>query len=101
LPPHERVALLAGRLLREGVLQQNALVADDASCTAAKAAALVDAVLSVGERCHALVDGGTPVTAVEEFDFGALVRVREEAASDDATTVAARRDAVLAALGEL
>jgi len=101
LPPHERVALLAGRLLREGVLQQNALVADDASCTAAKAAALVDAVLAVGERCHALVEGGTPVAAVEEFDFGSLVRVREEAASGDATTVTTRRDAVLAALGEL
>ena len=47
---HERVALLAGRLLREGVLQQSALSANDAYCSAAKTAALVDAVLGGRRR---------------------------------------------------
>lgn len=33
LPPRERVAVLAGRLLREGLLQQNALSTNDATAT--------------------------------------------------------------------
>ena len=39
-PARERVVMLAGRLLREGVLQQSALSANDASCSPAKGAAL-------------------------------------------------------------
>ena len=37
LPGHERMVLLAGRLLREGVLMQSALSANDSYCSAAKA----------------------------------------------------------------
>ena len=38
----DRLIALAGRLLREGVLQQNALIENDAHCAAAKTAALLD-----------------------------------------------------------
>ena len=58
MPGAERVVMLAGRLLREGVLQQSALSANDASCVPAKGAALLDAVLAVVDRCEALVDAG-------------------------------------------
>ena len=48
LPGHERVVLLAGRLLREGVLQQSALSAERRLLRrGARPAALVDAVLAV------------------------------------------------------
>ncbi len=45
LQPRERMALLAARLLREGFLQQSALSANDATCTPAKQAALLELVL--------------------------------------------------------
>ncbi|GAA0717275.1 V-type ATP synthase subunit A [Dactylosporangium roseum] len=98
LPAHERMTLLGGRLLRDGVLQQNALVANDAFCTPAKSAALLDAVLDVAERCHALVDAGVAPSAVESADFGRLVRAREELGPDDAEGVGPRHDAILAEL---
>jgi V/A-type H+-transporting ATPase subunit A len=87
LPAHERMTMLTGRLLRDGVLQQNALSPHDAFCGPHKAAALVDAVLSVGDRCRELVDAGKPAAVVEELDFGALVRARDVAAPDDADAV--------------
>jgi V/A-type H+-transporting ATPase subunit A len=87
LPAHERMTMLTGRLLREAVLQQNALSRNDAFCGAHKAAALLDAVLGVGERCRELVDAGTPAAAIEEIDFGVLLRSREAAAADDADAV--------------
>lgn len=98
LPGHERIAILIGRLLREGVLQQSALSPSDASCTPAKGAALVEAVLAVGDRCRALVDAGVPATVVEEVDFGPLLRAPTETGAHDADGVAAHRDAMLAAL---
>lgn len=101
LPGHERISMLAGRLLRQATLQQNALVGNDAFCTAAKSAALFDAVLAVVERCHALLDAGADPAAVEELDFGALVRAREETAPDAVGAVTRRRDAVLALLNDM
>jgi V/A-type H+-transporting ATPase subunit A len=76
LPGHERVVMLAGRLLRNAVLQQNALSINDASCGRAKSAALGDAVLAVIDRCEQLVESGVPATTLEEVDFGPLLRGR-------------------------
>ncbi|MEU0560347.1 V-type ATP synthase subunit A [Dactylosporangium sp. NPDC006015] len=98
LPAHERMTLLAGRLLRDGVLRQNALVATDAHCTVVKSAALLDAVLTVCDRCHALVDAGTAPASIEAIDFGPLARARETLGPADAGGVARLRDAVLAQL---
>lgn len=99
LPGTERVSMLGGRLLREGVLQQSALSTNDAHCSREKGAALVDAVLAVVDRCEALVAGGTPATAVEETDFGPLLRAARETGPDDTVGVAARLEVVLAGLG--
>jgi len=84
LPARERVSVLAGRLIREGVLQQSALSHQDAYCAAEKTAALVDAVLAVVGRCRELVDTGVPAAAVEEMDFGPLLRAREDTGPHDA-----------------
>ncbi|GAA1031828.1 V-type ATP synthase subunit A [Virgisporangium ochraceum] len=96
LPARERVVLLTARLMRDGVLQQNALAATDAYCGPAKSAALVDAVLTIGDRCRDLADTGVPVTLIEETDFGPLLRARERAGPDDAEAV--RRDAAAVVL---
>ncbi|HEX6917593.1 MAG TPA: V-type ATP synthase subunit A [Phycicoccus sp.] len=101
LPGHERVVLLAGRLLREGVLQQSALVENDAHCSAAKTAALVDAVLAVVDRCNALVDRGVTAAELEELDWSPLVRAAQECGPDEVDPVRARRDLVLDRLGAL
>jgi V/A-type H+-transporting ATPase subunit A len=101
LPGHERVVLLAGRLLREGVLQQSALVENDAHCSAAKTAALVDAVLTVVDRCNALVGRGVTAAELEELDWSALVRAAQECGPDEVDPVRARRDEVLERLGAL
>ncbi|MFE7896875.1 V-type ATP synthase subunit A [Streptomyces sp. NPDC057424] len=101
LPDQERVSVLAGRLLREGVLQQSALSDRDAYCGADKTAALVDAVLAVVDRCRELVDSGVPATVVEETDFEPVLRAREAVGPHDAGGVAARRDAMLARLREV
>jgi V/A-type H+-transporting ATPase subunit A len=101
LPARERVSVLAGRLVREGVLQQSALSERDAYCGPEKTAALADAVLAIADRCRELVDSGVPAASVEEVDFGPLLRTREDTGPQDAAGVAARRDTMLAGLGEL
>ncbi|MEU9124983.1 V-type ATP synthase subunit A [Streptomyces sp. NPDC048506] len=101
LPAQERISVLGGRLMREGVLQQSALSAQDAYCGADKAAALVETVLAVVDRCRELVESGVPAPVIEEADFGPLLRTREDVGPDDAAGVATRRDAILAALAGL
>ncbi len=65
LPDRERVVLLGARLLREAVLQQSALSANDAFCTPAKQAALLELVLTVYDTCAGLVGRGVSVEALE------------------------------------
>jgi len=98
LPPRERMALLAGRLLRAAVLQQSALSVNDATCTPDKQAALVELVLAVYDRCVALVDQGVTSSVIEEADLSGVTRARDELKPDDATGVMHRRDEVLASL---
>ncbi|HEX9042540.1 MAG TPA: V-type ATP synthase subunit A [Trebonia sp.] len=90
LPPVERATLLAGRLIREGVLQQSALSEVDASCDVARGAALADAVLAVAGRCIDLAGAGVPPAALEEQDFSPVLRAREEAGTPDAVAVRQR-----------
>jgi V/A-type H+-transporting ATPase subunit A len=101
LPGHERMVLLAGRLLREGVLMQSALSATDAYCSAAKAQALLAMVLDVAQACDRLIEQGVPATTLEELDLSDVVRAREETGPQDAAGVGARRDQVLARLEAL
>jgi V/A-type H+-transporting ATPase subunit A len=98
LPARERMVLLAGRWLREGVLQQNALSVNDASCAPAKQSALLDLVLAVHDRCLQLIEGGLPAAAIEERDLSALSRARDDVGADDAAGVAHLREQILATL---
>jgi V/A-type H+/Na+-transporting ATPase subunit A len=101
LPGHERVVLLGGRLIREGVLQQNALSAQDAFCSAAKAAALADLVLDVVAACEDAVARGVPAATIEELDLSPVLRARERVGPDDAAGLGPVRGAVLAGLERL
>ncbi len=98
LPGYERVVLLGGRLVREGVLQQSALSAVDTSSGPLRTDALVQMVLDVVDAAQAAVGRGVPAATVEELDFSPVLRAREEAPADDPSAVAAiyaARDSVL------
>ncbi|WP_245238010.1 V-type ATP synthase subunit A [Streptomyces roseochromogenus] len=95
LPPRERVSVLAGRLLREAVIQQNALSSADAYSAPEKTTVLVEAALTVIDRCLELVDSGAPADTVEAVDFTPLLRARETAGPAETAPVAAARDTVL------
>lgn len=101
MPGAERVVMLAGRLLREGVLQQSALSPNDAFCSMAKGSALVDAVLSVIDRCDALIGSGVPAARIEETDFGELLRAAQETGPDDVQGVQDHLDVLLTRLEQL
>jgi len=81
LPPPERATILAGQLIREGLLQQSALSALDASCDSTRASALAHAILAVADRCLELARAGVPAAKIEEADFSPVLRAREDAAS--------------------
>jgi V/A-type H+-transporting ATPase subunit A len=101
LPGHERVVLLAGRLLREGVLQQSALSPNDAHCTAAKTAALIDGVLAVIDRCDELVEAGIAAAEIEELDFSPILRAAQETPPDGAAGAAAGRAQMVDVLADV
>ena len=98
LPGHERMVMLAGRLLREGVLQQSALSPHDAYCPADKSAVLIDSVFEVLMAGTERVESGVPATVVEELDYSALLRARDDTEHHDLAGVRSRCDAVITAL---
>ncbi|WP_315915123.1 V-type ATP synthase subunit A [Arthrobacter sp. lap29] len=101
LPGHEQVLLLGGRLLRDGVLMQNALSNNDGYCSLEKGAALLDLVFDVVDACQRLVERGVAVASIEEADFGPVLRAREEFGPSDDASVRARSAEVLVALEAL
>ncbi|WAP50827.1 V-type ATP synthase subunit A [Arthrobacter sp. ATA002] len=90
LPGHEQMVLLGGRLVRDGVLLQNALSPNDGYSSAAKGAALLQTVLDVVDVCQALVERGVPPADVERVDFTPVLRLREDTGPADAEGVTAR-----------
>jgi V/A-type H+-transporting ATPase subunit A len=101
LPDAERIVLLTGRLLREAVLQQSALSANDAFCEPSKQAALLDLVLALHDRFLHLLGQGVSSDRIEEVDLSEATRVRDEAASGDVEAVEAVQARLLATLGAL
>jgi hypothetical protein len=71
----------------------------DAYCDAARAAALVDAVLAVSDRCAELAEGGVDAGLIEEHDFSPVLRAKEDA--DSPEEVRALADKMLARLDAL
>lgn len=101
LPPDQRMVVLAGRLLREGVLQQNGLSPNDAHCSTAKTTAVTEAVLTVIDRCRALAAGTITPEQLEAVDFGPLIRVRETSGPEETRAAAEACETILARLGAL
>lgn len=101
LPDRERLVLLVGRLLREGVMQQNALVPNDATSSPTKTSALVELVLDVYDAGLDLLGRHVPVSVIEEADLSAAFRARLTAPPDGADQVLATRDEIITQLKAL
>jgi V/A-type H+-transporting ATPase subunit A len=101
LPPDERITLLGGRLMRDAVLQQSSLSANDAYCEPAKQSAVLSLVLQVVDRCRALVRKGVSAAAIEHVDFSPVTRVRDATPPDAVEEVERVLDRVAPALGAL
>jgi V/A-type H+-transporting ATPase subunit A len=101
LPDRERVVLVTGRLLREAVLQQSALSANDAYCGPRKQQALLELVLAIHERCLELVAEGVPAARIEQVDFSPAIRARDSTGPDAAGDVARTTERLLERLAGL
>jgi V/A-type H+-transporting ATPase subunit A len=101
LPGRERMLLLAGRMLREAVLQQNALSPNDATCGPDKQSALLEIVLAVHGACLEAIERGVPAAMIEEFDFSRVARLRDELGADDRAGVEAAQREILAQLAQI
>jgi V/A-type H+-transporting ATPase subunit A len=101
LPNGERMILLTGRLLREAVLQQSALSANDTYCEPAKQAALLDMVLALHDRFLHLLEQGVAADRIEEVDLGEAARVRDETRPGEVEAIEAVRDELLTRLEAL
>lgn len=100
LPGHERIVMLAGRLIRDGLLQQSAISPVDAVSSPERTVGLTRLVLDVIDACQALVEHGVPAATVEEVDFTLVVRAREDV-GEDLLAIATRRDEALKRLRAL
>ena len=101
LPTEERLTLLSASLIGRTILQQSALSRNDASCSIAKQAALVEAVLAVHDAAAALGRSGVPASVIEGVDFGPLIRAKDDTAADDAPAVRRMTSDLLASLNRL
>lgn len=87
LPTEERLKLLAARLVREALLQQSALSTNDASCSLRKQVALTEAVLDVFDAALSVGASGVPASVIEGFDYGRLIRAKDDTGPDDSEAV--------------
>ena len=87
LPEPERLTLRTARLLREVVLQQSAVLANDQFSSPAKQRMLLALVLGLHDRLLALLNRGVVVGDVESLDLSAVRRARYDTPPDGAEDV--------------
>jgi V/A-type H+-transporting ATPase subunit A len=95
------MVLLAARLIREGVLQQNAMSANDAFCSPEKQASLGRVALEIHQTAIDLTERGVPASVLEGFDYTSFLRAKDETAPDGADAVDEIGAALVAALRKL
>jgi V/A-type H+-transporting ATPase subunit A len=82
LPAQERLTLRIARLLREGVLQQSAVLDNDQYTSPGKQRALLALVLDLHDRLTGLLEGGVSIDEVDAVDLSAVVRARYDTPPD-------------------
>ena len=98
LPARERITLRTARLLREAVLQQSAMLANDQFTSPPKQRALLALVLDVHDRLAGLLERGVAIADLDAVDLGGVLRARYDTAPDGAAEVEQIGQAVVEAL---
>jgi V/A-type H+-transporting ATPase subunit A len=101
MPTDERLTILTAGLVSDVVLQQSALSENDAFCDLPKQQALAQSVLDVHDATLELGRGGVPASVIEGFDFGPLIRAKNELGPGDADEVERRTADLIAQLRAL
>ena len=101
LPDEERLVLWSARLLREGVLQQNSMSANDTYSAVSKQEALLELVLGIHAECKRLLGRGVSFSTVQQADLSAVTQVRDAAPPDGAQEVRDVATRVFRLLGSL
>jgi len=101
LPVQERLTLRIARLLREGVLQQSAVLDNDQYTSPAKQRALLTLVLDVHDRMEAARGHGVADAALDALDLSAVLRARFETPPDGADQVERIGERVIGTLDAL
>jgi V/A-type H+-transporting ATPase subunit A len=101
LPAQERLTLRVARLLREAVLQQSAVQANDQYTSPAKQRALLALVLDVHDRLAVLLEHGAEIAEIDSFDLQPVLRARYDTAPDGADQVQRIRGELIGAIEAL
>jgi V/A-type H+-transporting ATPase subunit A len=97
MPDRERMTLLAARLLRQGVLQQNAESEVDAYSSLDKGSRLLAMVLDVRDAAMSAIARDVEPERIEGLDWSPLLRARSSYSSTDLEEIArVRQEAVRA-----
>jgi V/A-type H+-transporting ATPase subunit A len=84
LADEQRLVLLAARLLKEGLLQQNALDEIDTYATPEKQARLLQAIVVFYRLAADAIEAGCPVTVVQDLRIvGTLMRAKSTVPNED------------------
>ena len=101
LPDEERLVLLSAQLLREGVLQQSSLSANDTYSAVTKQEALLELVLAIHAECNRLLERGVSFSTIQQSDLLAVTRVRDETPPDGVEEIRDAATRVFHRLGSL
>jgi V/A-type H+/Na+-transporting ATPase subunit A len=96
LPDRERAELLSARLLREIVLQQNALSVNDGRCEPRKQTALLAAALRLHDALIDAAERGVPAATLERMDFSEAIALRDATPPGELAEVRRVADALVA-----
>ena len=99
LPDRERVALMAARLMREAVLQQNALSPNDGRCEPDKQTALLELALNLYDALLQAVERGAAAASLEHLDLSGAVALRDSTRPDGADEVRSAGARLMALVG--
>ena len=84
LPYAERMVLETTRLIREGILQQNATDSVDAYCSVEKQIRLLELVLHFHERGMNIIRRGAPISVVHDLPVvDTIIRAKSSVTNDE------------------
>jgi V/A-type H+-transporting ATPase subunit A len=102
LSPAQRWVLEGSALIKEGVLQQSALEANDSFASPQKQFALLDIALTIYDKGAEMIELGVPVQELRDLEIMARARrLKQSYASDEVERIEAFRKEIIPTFDEL